>query len=193
MAGRNGYIDRRRYAYEEDDEDHDPEYDDRAYRYGYGGDGRGAGGRANNSSGHQSQRYNDRRYDAGAYLDARYYDGDARPRAERDGSQGRGAYVPPTADTTNGGGGGPSRFPARRLGAPGSTRYPNPSTAYEAYASTPPRPSPSPSPPPPPPPTTSSSRQSSQGFGGVAGQLLNAAGHLSPSSKMMLHEREAVA
>ncbi|CAN0396732.1 unnamed protein product, partial [Ectocarpus fasciculatus] len=159
MAG-NGYgNDRGGHVY--DDEDDDDGYN--AHQHGHGG--RNFASRAYNSY--------DRRYDNtnNAYQSARYDVGASSPRGLGGPHDRGGVYAPPTATTINNNRGvGSSQYPSRRGGPPGATRYPNPSTAYDNFSYPPSRPA-APSPRQP------------QGFGGVAGQLLNAAGQLSPSNK----------
>ncbi|CBN77483.1 expressed unknown protein [Ectocarpus siliculosus] len=155
MAG-NGYgNDRGGYVYDEDDDDGD-----------YSAQQHGHGSRNFADRGYSSY---DGRYDINnAYQTTRYDPSSPRGLG---GPHDRGVYAPPTATIINNNRGvGSSQYPSRRGGPPGATRYPNPSTAYDNF-SYPPSPRPPPSPRQP------------QGFGGVAGQLLNAAGQLSPSNK----------
>eukprot|EP00752_Nemacystus_decipiens_P010845 g9643.t1 len=140
-------------------------YQHRNRSRGYGSRGYGGGG----SSGYDNHRYQDTRYDSSGG------GGGGSGFARRGGPEGRPAYAPPVAASINNrGGAGTSQYPARRAGTPGATRFPTPSTAYGTHAF------------PSPSPTSASSAGSGSGsraFGGAAGQLLDAAGHLSPRAK----------
>ncbi|CAN0333308.1 unnamed protein product [Pylaiella littoralis] len=145
-------------------------------------DGRGYNNVYSYARGH---RYQNIQYDGNIYGHPQYGNG-ATPGIGS--SQNRGVFTPPMAASVNNGAGvGIPKFLTRRGAAPG-TRFPNPATAYGIHAyPLPAAPAPGPAPPPPPPPPPSSAGDSRQDpkFGGVSGQLLNAAERLSPPVKTL--------